>query len=196
MPLEIEIKLRVAALDPIRETLYRLHAASRGTMLETNTFFDRPDQSLRQGDCGLRLRTETPFTADASPTAAASKATLTYKGPRQNTGLHPREEYNLAVTPPEHASAILLALGFVQTLSYEKRRETWRVDDCEVLLDELPALGTFLEIEGPSEAAVRTVQQKMDLASLPPVEPTYLHMIAEHIRIHHPNRPRVTFAAP
>jgi adenylate cyclase class 2 len=57
----------------------------------------------------------------------------------------------------EDASAladILDALGFVAALVYEKRRMTWRIDDAEAVIDELP-FGLFLEIEGEEKTIIR-----------------------------------------
>jgi adenylate cyclase class IV len=199
MPTEIEIKIKVADLASMRHRLNELAAADHGAMLEVNTFFDRPDESLRRADCGLRLRTETPLVdapgGSGSPASAlAGRATITYKGARNKSEMRSREEYNLAVDPAPHAAAILEALGFVRTISFEKRRHTWHMDDCEVVLDELPHFGTFVEIEGPSEAAVRAVQARLGMAEQPGVADTYIKMMVEYVRTHDvPNR-SVTFA--
>ena len=58
-------------------------------------------------------------------------------------------------------AAILEALGYHPALVYEKRRETWRVADTEVVLDELP-FGLFVEIEG-EEARILEVEKLLGL---------------------------------
>jgi adenylate cyclase class 2 len=37
----------------------------------------------------------------------------------------------------------------------ESRRETWKLGDAEIVLDEWPWLDPYVEIEGPSESTVK-----------------------------------------
>lgn len=188
MPLEIEVKLRVADHQPIREALTRAGATFVGHFHETNIFFDRPDRSLRAADTGLRIRL---WRKESEPETAAL---LTFKGPPQSTPLRPREAFDLALTPADQALPLLKALGFEQVLSFEKCRESWELSDCKVELDTLPVLGTFLEIEGPTEAAVLAVQQTLKLENLPPVRPSYSAMMSEYAdKTKLPNR-TITFS--
>jgi hypothetical protein len=46
----------------------------------------------------------------------------------------------------------------------ESRRETWQIDDVEVVLDEWPWLQPFIEIEGASEERVREVAGQLGFA--------------------------------
>ena len=80
--------------------------------------------------------------------------------------------------------AIFERLGYRVTLSFEKRRETWELDGCTVELDELPAGingGTFAEVEGPTEDAVRQVVEKLGLAGEAQLKQSYSEMIANHL---------------
>ena len=45
--------------------------------------------------------------------------------------------------------------GWKYTTYQESRRETWRFDDVEVVIDEWPWIAPYIEIEGESESAVR-----------------------------------------
>jgi predicted adenylyl cyclase CyaB len=175
MPLEIEVKLKVENHEAVRERLRAVGAEYVGKVRETNIFFDRPDGSLRKSDSGLRVRFTTT-TEDPVP-----KALLTLKGPRQTTGLRSREAFDLTLSPHDQIMPLLRAMGFDQRLLFEKDRESWRIDECLVELDTLPQLGKFIEIEGPSETAVSAVQDKLDLSTLPPVQPGYSQMIAQHL---------------
>jgi adenylate cyclase class IV len=76
---------------------------------------------------------------------------------------------------------LLRALGFERVLLFEKDRDSWRLGDCLVELDTLPELGCFLEIEGPSEEAVRGVQRQLGLSDLSPLRPSYSQMVAEYL---------------
>lgn len=175
MPLEIELKLRISFHDAVRRALKSAHAELQGKVRETNIFFDRPDNSLLAKDAGLRVRFSL---ADAK---LPPKTLLTFKGPRQPTGLHAREAFDLALTPHDQIIPLLEALGFQQRLLFEKDRESWQLDHCLVELDTLPALGTFVEIEGPTEEAVLTVQQKLELVDAEIVKPGYASMVRTHL---------------
>ena len=56
MPVELECKIRVASHAPLREKLRSAGARRVGSVMETNTLFDRPDCSLQRDGCGLRVR--------------------------------------------------------------------------------------------------------------------------------------------
>ena len=181
--LEIEAKIKVDALEGIRRTLQSLGAQKLETVKQINIFFDRLDHSLRKADEGLRVRLET------SPEHPESKCTLTHKGPKQDTPLHPRVSYDLITAPAEDAVPFIEALGFVRVLTYGKRRESWFYESCRVELDELPHLGTFVEIEGPSEEIVNVVRTKLDLDRQELCQDSYVAMMARYVDEHNvPNR--------
>jgi predicted adenylyl cyclase CyaB len=176
--LEIEVKVQVADHAAVRDRLRDLGAAHDGLVRETNLFFDRPDGSLRKSDRGLRVRLSRPPGAPA----ADARALITSKGPAAATGLRSREAFDVHATPADQVIPLLLALGFVQILSFEKDRDSWRLDDCLVELDTLPVFGHFVEVEGPSEGTVLAVQQKIGLGTLPPHHTSYSRMVADYLR--------------
>jgi adenylate cyclase class 2 len=176
MPDEIEAKMKVDDLDAVRERLRGLKARRVGTELETNTFFDTPDSSLVRAGKGLRIRE-----ARGLETGRV-RHVVTFKGPQQKGDLKNREEIEFSVDDGPAAVALLKAVGFEPILSFEKRRETWELDDCEIVLDELPILGTFIEVEGPGEAAVLRVREKLGLAGFPMITAGYATMLARHLR--------------
>jgi hypothetical protein len=45
----------------------------------------------------------------------------------------------------------------------ESKRETWLLEECEVVLDEWPWLNPYIEIEGASEEALQSCVQKLAL---------------------------------
>src|SRR5690606_38713671 len=113
-------------------------------VMETNLFFDTPDRSLQSADRGLRLRVNRNIDTDEC------SIVITHKGPRREGAFKARQETELRVGDADDAAALLEALGFVRTLTFEKRRERWELDGCGVELDELPRIGSFVEIEGSS----------------------------------------------
>jgi adenylate cyclase, class 2 len=178
MPLEIEIKLKIDVHAPIVKRLRNLRARHTGTVREKNIFLDRRDHSLRAANSGLRVRFEAP---ERAPGTRPSTALLTFKGPPRKSGLRSRRAYDLTVTPADQLMPLLESLGFRQMFAFEKIRDSWQLAGCKIELDTLPHFGTFLEIEGPSEKAVRTVQKQLALDSLPAVKKSYAQMIAAHL---------------
>ena len=175
MPVEIEIKLKVEHLAPVRDRLRQLGAQHVGEVMETNTFFDTPDRALLASDCGLRLR----HTRNGA--TRQEKYVLTYKGPRGEGQVKKREEIEVGVDRADAAEQMMERLGYVRRLCFEKRRETWRLDECTVELDSLPELGSFVEIECPSEADVMRLREKLGLANVEPVTPTYADIVSHHL---------------
>ena len=173
---EIEAKLRVPSHDAVREKLRSLGATHIRTGIETNVIYDQPDGSLRKRGMGLRVRVVAVESGDAPP------ATITVKGPRISSALKSREEFEVQVDNAATAAAMLDMLGYRVVLRYEKRRETWTLDQCSVELDTPPHIGLFVEIEGPTSEAVEAVRARLNLADTPHVEPSYVRMLLDLCR--------------
>ena len=175
MSREIEIKIRLDDPGPLRTGLRELSVARHTHVLETNRIFDTPDRRLLASDCGLRIRESRPLDG-GSPL----QPTLTFKGPREPGPVKSRAELETPVADAQTLADILQRLGFREVIRYEKRRETWRLGDCEVCLDELPRLGWYVEIEGPRTEAVETARRQLNLTDRPPLRETYVELAADH----------------
>ena len=53
------------------------------------------------------------------------------------------------------------------------------LDTCRVELDEVPLLGTFVEIEGPTEAAIEAALERLGLAGQATEPKSYVGLSAE-----------------
>ena len=51
------------------------------------------------------------------------------------------------------------ALGFAPAWRYEKRRQTWELGSVGILVDEVPFMGNFIEIEGTEEKIEETASK-------------------------------------
>lgn len=189
MPVEIEIKLKVDDSTAVRETLKSLGAVPLGEVLETNIFLDTSDRALLSADCALRVRCNRPL-ADAK-----EKLIITYKGPREEGPVKRREEIEVVVDGMNQAIALLERLGFQETLCFEKRRESWQFEQCTIELDEMPALGGFVEIEGPTEAAVAAAQARLGLSDLQPLPESYADLVTRHLSDIGEHGTRLTFSS-
>lgn len=172
MGVEIEAKMAVETFEPVRARLRSLGANRMGERFEVNTFFDTADRTLVARGEGMRLRLE------RSAATGTERTVITWKGPVQRGPLKSREEIEFEVGSREKAAALLGRLGYSQTLEFEKNREIWRLEPCEVVLDEIASLGRFVEVEGPDEAAVMAVRERIGLADRPLIKEGYATLVS------------------
>lgn len=187
--IEIEAKMPLADAAGLEARLVALGAVRGPGVLEVNTFFDTDQGQLKSTDSGLRLRVQRE-NGSTEPVAY-----LTFKGPRTHGALKSRTEIEVTVGDARSAADLLMALGFVAGFSFEKRRRRWELDGCHVDLDELPYLGHFVEIEGPSESAVLAVRQRLGLGEVPMVRASYISMLSHYLSEHRLSVEHVRFMA-
>lgn len=178
MALEVEAKVKVDSHDAVRQRLRALGARWVSRVLESNHIFDTADRTLLAGGRGLRVR------AYVEGEGEVPSAAMTYKGPVHDSKLKVREEIQTAVDDADAAIALLQSLGFVEAVSFEKRRETWQLGDCTIELDELPHLGCYVEIEGPGEPAIEDLLARLELAALTRIRESYIALLVNHCRGH------------
>jgi len=134
--LEIELKVRVGSLDPLRDRLVSRNARFLGRVHEHDIYYNAPHRDFAATDEAVRIR----YTGD--------RAVVTYKGPKiAKSGLKAREELNFAVESGPAFEAMLDRLGFRKTADVNKWRENYALGRASVSLDTVDELGTFAEIE-------------------------------------------------
>lgn len=74
-------------------------------------------------------------------------------------------EHEVTINSYEEGVEIFRALGLEKFYYMEKLREIYLIDGCELIFDTAPGLPTRIEIEGPSEAAVVALADKLGLNS-------------------------------
>ncbi|GMV97390.1 MAG: class IV adenylate cyclase [Phycisphaerae bacterium] len=176
MPQEIELKLKVAAHDPVRQRLRERGGRPLGRVVEINRIFDDAGRTLLAGGRGLRVR------ECLDEHGRRLRAALTYKGPKAPGDVKRREEIEFAIDDPAAAAELLAVLGYTEAVHFEKYRESWRLAGCEVELDEIPHLGAYVEIEGPDEACIRRVQEDLDLVGAEVVRRSYVGLLVDYCR--------------
>jgi adenylate cyclase class 2 len=136
---------------------------------ERNVRYEDIDKVLISNGIVLRLRED-------------SRVRLTYKAPGDvQNGIVSRPEWEVEVGDFATMATILVKLGFFPAMTYEKYRTTYRLNDTEVVLDEMP-FGYFAEIEGTHEtieAAIKT----LELTTLKRFTYSYLRLF-EHVKYH------------
>ncbi|MFW6146378.1 MAG: class IV adenylate cyclase [Planctomycetota bacterium] len=186
MATEIEAKYRLADPEAIEERLIARGGAFGGAVLESNRLYDWPDGRLAGADRALRIRR-------AEATGGEMTVTVTTKGPRRPGPLKVRDEREFHADDADAVEAVLEALGMGCVMAFEKRRGTWTLDDCTVVVDELPHLGHFLEIEGPDEGAVAALARRLGLDEDALVPNTYVGLISEYCEAHDRDATAFTF---
>ena len=170
--IESEIKIPVAELDSVRRLLVRIGAEQLDPVHdEVNTLFDSADGAFAESGRALRVR------------RVGDRSLLTFKGPaRWDGAVKQRLEIELEVSSGEAIAELLHALGFAPWIRYEKRRESWILDDVRIELDRTP-IGDFVELEGPVaklEETARTLGLEPERA----VAESYIGLWLAHRRRH------------
>ena len=168
MAIEVEKKYRLTPeqVEPVRERLRGAGAEGRGSAeFEENVIYTGPGLDPERRVLRLRRKGE--------------HAVFTFKE-RDLSGspIKRQREEETEVADARALAAILEALGYRPVLVYEKRRETWRVAETEVVIDELP-FGLFVEIEG-EEALIIEVEKLLGLDGVEAEHAPYPELTLRH----------------
>jgi len=170
---EIEAKFKVDSHKQITAKLTELGAEFLEEQLQKDYYFDDAKSAFKKTDRCLRLRRQ--------QVGKKEKVLLTYKGPKQKDNFKKRQQIEVEVTDGDSAKKLLSALGYKKALAFEKRRQIWRLGECEVALDNLPLLGNFVEIEGPDDERIADVQRDLGLSDLPHIKESYASLMEEKL---------------
>ncbi len=171
MCVETEAKLKVDSLAEVEHRLNGLGAEFVAEQLQTDSLLDDNTGALAAADRCLRIRRQV--------VGDCERCFLGYKGGREASNFKKRQEIETEIKDAESLVKRLLILGCEEKLFVEKNRRIWRLGSCEVALDELPGLGSFVEIEGPDDERIADVQARLKLAKLPHIAKSYAQMIME-----------------
>lgn len=151
--LEVEIKARVDDIQAFEKALQEdgdahLHEDWHD---QSDIYFRHPKRDFAQTDEALRLR------------IVKNRAILTYKGPKIDSYTKTRVEIEVDVK-----GDILLLLhniGFKAVMKVEKRRKVYALENCEICLDDVKGLGTYVEIEARGGDLDEDRERLMELAA-------------------------------
>lgn len=146
---EIEVKFVDIDLDEIRAKLIKLGAKLEQPMrLMRRVVFH--NKKMDEKDAYMRIRDE------------GYRTTITYKQFDKHS-VDGAKEYEIEVSSFEDALNILNSVGLEYDTYQENRRENWVHERVEIMLDEWPWVRPYIEIEGPSENALRDTAKKLGL---------------------------------
>lgn len=150
MAQETEAKFYIQRMPELQRAVEKLGASRTNERVhEVNLRFDTPTRDFQRIGRVLRLRQD-------------RRARITYKdSDSMQPGTLSRREVEITVDNFDVARELLEALGYIVAFTYEKYRTTYKLDELEVVLDEMP-YGHFVEIEG-DEADIRRAAEKLGL---------------------------------
>lgn len=149
MQTEVEVKFLAINIEQTRRKLAELGAVCEQPMrLMRRVMADVP-QHLHD-DAFVRVRDE------------GSKIVMTYKQ-FDALSVDGAKEIEIVVDDFDRARQLLEALGYEMQSYQETRRETWRLGEAEIVLDEWPWLKPYLEIEAADEKLLRETAAKLEL---------------------------------
>lgn len=155
MNIEIEAKIAVPSLTPLEARLRKMNAVFRKEVREIDLYLKgTPGHPLRRG-CGLRLRKQ------KGP--EGQKFFLTFKGPREKRRFKTRPEAEIQISDFDSARKILFGLGYIPGIVVRKTRKIWTWKRCHICLDRVPPLGSFVEVEAPTEIEVEEALNHLEL---------------------------------
>lgn len=131
--IEFEVKAAVPA-DRVATLRERLGPPAR-VEEHADLYLAHPARDFAQTDEALRL------------SRRGGRADITYKGPKLDARTKARREVVVPVEDAAAARAMLEALGFRVVREVRKTRSLHHHGGFEVALDEVPGLGTYVELE-------------------------------------------------
>jgi predicted adenylyl cyclase CyaB len=185
---ETELKLQLDSEDELNRVLSwceeNLGKPSR--IEQRDEYYDTCTEDLRRQDLSLRLR------------KANGKVLIAMKSPRVflTETIHDRIELEFTAADPDEVLKTITHYGLSATAITEKHRWEFQRDDFKVLVDELPFIGCFVEIEAPTVQRINDVVAMLGLSRDQGVNKNYSELLEEKLaEIGLPLRPnlRATF---
>ena len=186
MKTEIEVKFANIDIEAVRGALKSMGAICNQPMRLMRRVIIETDE-LAERHAFVRVRDE------------GDRVTLTYKQ-FDEASLTGAKEIEVSVSDFDATVALLERVNLVHKSFQESRRETWQLGEVEVVLDEWPGLKPYVEIEGPTEIAVKNAAWSLGFAWSDAV----FGSVTEVYQLHYPKGdasklvtiPRLTFDRP
>lgn len=156
---ELEIKIQIESdkhFQAVHDDCVRHFGAPQSHTLQLDEYYDTLDGQLKKQDLVIRIRTND------------KKQTIAMKSPRieLSSGATSRIELEFLSADGEEVQQQLQSQGLHPNEASEKERWTFVYNECEIVLDKLPFIGAFIEIEGPTEDAIHEIIHLLNLNCL------------------------------
>lgn len=172
---ELEIKIQISSKEhfqAIYDSCTKLFGPPASHVLQLDEYYDTPDGQLKKQDLVIRIRSN------------GKKRTIALKSPRVElpSGITSRIELEFLSADGENVHEQLLNQGLNANEAAEKERWTFVYNDCEIVLDKLPFIGSFVEIEGPSQDAINEIVSLLKLSSCRVIRQNYGELMISKFR--------------
>lgn len=176
--IEVEVKVSVDDFTPVREALKKTYTSFVGYSRDDDMYFSHPCRDFKNTDEALRIRN-----------SSSEGYVVTYKGPRFPGSTKSRVEVNMKTEDLNNFLQILKHLGFEFSAHVAKLRETWKIRDVSISLDDVEGLGKFVEVEvnvdnaleaEDAEGIINSFLQDLGLYDKPIMRESYLELIAKN----------------
>lgn len=146
MNTEIERKFAIEDIDIIKQNLKKLNAIFKGSKRNIDTYFVVPQDVKSTKYLRIRIKENNSNGEFAYHEVISDLET---------------REWETGISDVIIAKEILDKLGFEVDVIIDKYRETYEVEGCEVVLDLVKDLGSFIEIEASSEKQLQELAKKL-----------------------------------
>lgn len=187
---ELEVKLHLHSHKHFQEVFdacTQLYGPSTSHVWQLDNYYDTSDGQLKKQDLVVRIR------------EIDNTQTIALKSPRVQlpSGAHNRIELEFTAAAGQDLERQLSKQGLEVVYAAEKERWTFVSGEIEVAIDRLPFLGWFIEVEGPSEAAIEQVLLALHLSFQDAIRQNYAELMTAHVKKlgMPPAQFRATFAA-
>lgn len=148
MKYEVEQKFPLADPQRVVAQLATLGVQPLPAVEQADLYFNHPAKNFKETDEALRIR------------RVGRQNCVTYKGPKIDAETKTRREIELPLAPGEESylqfAELLVVLGFIRVFEVRKQRReaelTWQGQLVHIALDDVVALGKFIELEISAEA--------------------------------------------
>jgi adenylate cyclase class 2 len=147
---EIEVKFLNIDIADMRRRLSEAGAHLEQPMrLMKRALIEEPHH--REQHAFIRIRDE------------GDKTTLTFKrrDDQAASTIDSVKEIEVVVSDFNTTVELFQEAGWQYKTLQESKRETWQLNDCEVVIDEWPWIAPYIEIEGPTEESVKSVARTL-----------------------------------
>jgi adenylate cyclase class 2 len=152
MKTELEVKFADISIEAIRAALKAAGAVCEQSMrLMKRALIEEPHHQAEHAF--IRIRDE------------GDKVTLTFKrrADPAAAAIDSVKELEVEVSDFDKTVQIFSEAGWQYKTFQESKRETWKLNGVEVVIDEWPWLKPYIEIEGDSEAAIKATAEQLNL---------------------------------
>ncbi|NQU17875.1 MAG: class IV adenylate cyclase [Candidatus Saganbacteria bacterium] len=142
---EYEVKYKIADKSDILPKLKELGAQDLGEQKETDVYLNFIGKQVRIRKIG-------------------QEGLITHKRAIKTSGkAKVREETEVKISDADTMIKIFKGVGFQEGIKKEKIRHTFKLENAHVLIDKLPFMGYFIELEAESEEELKEVSKKLSL---------------------------------